>query len=65
MAELTGPTKSGMKMTKQITLERMKKNPNNVTIFGASHNGRSSTNAFHYITLSTIIQIAQPLFQPT
>jgi len=30
----------------------MKKKPNNVTIFGASHNGRSSTNAFHYIGLS-------------
>ena len=26
----------------------MKKNPNSVTMFGANHNGSSSTNAFHY-----------------
>lgn len=26
----------------------MKKKPNKVTIFGASHSGRSSTTAFHY-----------------
>jgi hypothetical protein len=27
----------------------MKKNPNNVTRFGASHSGSNSTNAFHYV----------------
>ena len=27
---------------------RMKKNPRRVTMFGASHNGRSSTDAAHY-----------------
>jgi hypothetical protein len=27
----------------------MKKNPSNVTIFGASHNGRSCTKPFHYV----------------
>jgi hypothetical protein len=35
-------------MTRQITFVRMKKNPNNVTMLGASHSGKSSTNAFHY-----------------
>ena len=49
MAELTGPTKSGINITKHITLLRMKKNPNSVTIFGANHIGRSSTKAFHYM----------------
>jgi hypothetical protein len=36
-------------MTRQITFDRMKKNPSNVTMFGASHNGRSCTKPFHYI----------------
>jgi len=53
MAQLTGPTKSGMNMTKQITFERMQKNPSKVTIFGASHRGNNSTAAFHYRHLST------------
>ena len=47
-AVLTGPTRSGMKITKRPTFVRMKKNPMRVTMFGASHNGNSSTNAFHY-----------------
>jgi hypothetical protein len=46
--ERTGPTKSGIQITRQITFERMKKNPSKVTMLGASHSGRSSTNAFHY-----------------
>jgi len=29
----------------------MKQNPNRVTMFGASHSGSNSTNAFHYIYL--------------
>lgn len=49
LAELTGPTKSGINIAKHITFVRMKKNPNKVIIFGASHSGRSSTNPFHYI----------------
>ena len=53
-AKRTGPTKSGMKISRHITFDRMKKNPNSVTIFGASHNGNSSTNAFHYILLSNL-----------
>lgn len=48
----TGPTKSGMNISKHMTLLRMKKNPNNVTIFGASHNGSNSTKAFHCVPLS-------------
>lgn len=43
----TGPTRSGMKISKSTTLPKMKKNPMRVTMFGASHNGRSSTAAFH------------------
>jgi len=39
-----------MTITNRATLIRMQKNPNRVTIFGASHNGNSSTNAFHYIS---------------
>lgn len=46
---LTGPTRSGMKMTNSATLTKMKKNPIRVTMFGASHNGKSSTKAFHCI----------------
>lgn len=44
---LTGPTKSGMKITSRPTFIRMKKNPRRVTMFGANHSGKSSTNAFH------------------
>jgi hypothetical protein len=32
----------------------MKKNPNNVTILGASHNGSSCTKPFHYIFLAKL-----------
>lgn len=45
---LTGPTRSGIQISKHMTLVRMKKNPRRVTMFGASHNGSNSTNAFHY-----------------
>jgi hypothetical protein len=45
-----------MKITKQITFDRMKKNPNNVTIFGANHNGRSCTKPFHYSNLSILFR---------
>lgn len=41
-----------MKITKRATLVRMKKNPMRVTMFGASHNGSNSTNAFHYSGVS-------------
>ncbi len=47
----TGPTKSGMKSSRSITLARMQKKPRSVTMFGASHNGRSLTKPFHYVTL--------------
>lgn len=50
----TGPTKSGMKISRHITFERMKKNPSRVTMFGASHNGSNSTKAFHYVLLSNL-----------
>lgn len=43
----TGPTKSGIKTTKRPMFPRMKKKPSNVTMFGASHSGKSSTAAFH------------------
>lgn len=45
----TGPTKSGMKISKSITLARMQKKPRRVTMLGASHNGRSSTKPFHWV----------------
>lgn len=44
---LTGPTRSGMNIARNSTFIRMKQNPSNVTIFGASHNGKSCTKAFH------------------
>lgn len=44
----TGPIKSGINMTSRAMFTRMKKNPIRVTMFGASHSGMSSTNAFHY-----------------
>lgn len=44
----TGPTRSGTYISMRITLPTMNKNPNRVTIFGASHSGRNSTNAFHW-----------------
>jgi hypothetical protein len=46
----TGPTKSGMNITRKATFVRIKQNPISVTIFGASHNGSSSTKPFHYNT---------------
>jgi hypothetical protein len=44
----TGPTRSGIKISTKATFITMKRKPNRVTIFGASHNGSNSTNAFHY-----------------
>lgn len=44
----TGPTRSGMTMTSRATFAKMKQNPRRVTMFGASHSGKSSTKAFHY-----------------
>lgn len=40
---------SGMNMTRAITFDRMKKNPNKVIILGASHKGSSCTKPFHCI----------------
>ena len=40
---------SGMKISSNKTLPKMKKNPIRVTIFGASHSGNNSTNAVHYL----------------
>lgn len=39
-----------MKITKRPILPKMKKNPRRVTMLGASHNGRTLTNAFHYMS---------------
>lgn len=36
-----------MNIARHITFQTMKKKPNKVTMFGASHSGRSSTTAFH------------------
>lgn len=46
---LTGPTRSGMYSSSSTTFPNMKKNPSNVTRFGAIHNGRSSTKPFHCV----------------
>lgn len=43
----TGPTKSGTNKASSPTLPRMKKKPIRVTMFGASHTGRSSAAQFH------------------
>lgn len=45
---LTGPTRSGMNSSRNPTFAKMKKKPRSVTMFGASHKGKSSTNAFHF-----------------
>jgi hypothetical protein len=42
-----GPTRSGTYTASKATFPSMKKKPNNVTRFGASHNGNSSTKPFH------------------
>ena len=43
----TDPVRPGSYSTKSPTFPRMKKKPNKVTILGASHSGRNSTQAFH------------------
>ena len=50
----TGPTKSGMKITKSATLPSIKKKPSSVTIFGASHNGSSLTKLSHCVFATLI-----------
>jgi hypothetical protein len=50
----TGPTRSGIKSDTKRTLMRINMKPSSVTIFGASHNGRSWTKPFHYLGISSL-----------
>ena len=45
---LTGPRRSGMYIWRMTTLIKIQKKPKSVTMFGASHRGRTLTKAFHY-----------------
>lgn len=49
IGDLTGPSRSGMKISIKKTLPTIHMNPRRVTMFGAIHIGKSSTKAFHYI----------------
>ena len=49
--ERTGPIRSGMNISRQMTLARMKKKPRRVTMLGASHMGNSSTTPFHWMMI--------------
>ena len=44
----TGPTRSGMNISRSTIFPRIKKKPRRVTILGANQRGKISTKAFHY-----------------